>query len=465
MQVKDTRRLLPVIAPVGATGVALIAIAAVAFARSGPSASRLAGVAALLAAAVIAEAFPVPIERVSPGAMSLATVFIVASAALYGWAAGTIVGFLTMALVEVGRRRQTIRLAYNAGLYVLSAAGAGAVRDAIGTGGLVETVLATIGATAAFYVIDIGLLAVVIARERREGVVRLFPRYVSATLAPLGVMASVTLILVILWQRAPALALVLVAPLALVVFYQRSVHASLARLRELDRLKDEFIAIVSHELRTPLASVYGAALTLQRHELEPESRDSMLAIIYRESDRLARLVNDVLWVNRLETGRVETRIESCEPVVLAESVIEAARAHLPPGLALELAPSADVPPVAADADKVEQVLGNLIENAVKYSPNGGCVEVSVAPGEGSVTFAVRDEGIGIPPDEHARIFEKFHRLDPNLTNGVSGTGLGLYIARELVQQMNGRIWVMSEAGQGSTFAFELPAADRAATTA
>ena len=191
----------------------------------------------------------------------------------------------------------------------------------------------------------------------------------------------------------------------------------------------------------------------------------MLGIIYRESDRLARLVNDVLWVNRLETSRVETRIESCEPVALAESVVEAARAHLPPGLELELIPAADVPPVAADADKVEQVLGNLIENAVKYSPNGGCVEVSVAPADDGVRFAVRDEGIGIPPDEHARIFEKFHRLDPNLTNGVSGTGLGLYIARELVQQMNGRIWVDSRAGEGAVFAFELPAAGDAQTAA
>src|SRR5919202_6306085 len=107
----------------------------------------------------------------------------------------------------------------------------------------------------------------------------------------------------------------------------------------------------------------------------------MLGIIYRESDRLARLVNDVLWVNRLETGRVETRIESCEPVALAESVVEAARAHLPAGLELELVPAADVPSVAADADKVEQVLGNLIENAVKYSPNGGGGAVSLSPGD------------------------------------------------------------------------------------
>ena len=460
-----TRRVLPVIVPVGLAGVGLLGTAAVVFGWAGPSLGTLAGIAALLAASVIAEAFPVPIERVSPGAMSLATVFIVAAAALYGWAAATLVGFLTMALVEVGRRRPMIRIAYNAGLYVLSAAAAGGVRDAIGTGGLARTVIATTAATVAFYLVDIGLLAIVISRERTEGVSRLFPRYVSATLAPLGVMASVTLILVVLWQRAPALALVLVAPLALVVFYQRSVHASLARLRELDRLKDEFIAIVSHELRTPLASVYGAALTLQRHELDPESRNSMLGIIYRESDRLARLVNDVLWVNRLETSRVETRIESCEPVALAESVVEAARAHLPAGLELELVPAADVPSVAADADKVEQVLGNLIENAVKYSPNGGCVEVSVAPADDGVRFAVRDEGIGIPPDEHARIFEKFHRLDPNLTNGVSGTGLGLYIARELVQQMNGRIWVDSRAGEGAVFAFELPAAGDAQTAA
>jgi signal transduction histidine kinase len=114
--------------------------------------------------------------------------------------------------------------------------------------------------------------------------------------------------------------------------------------------------------------------------------------------------------------------------------------------------------VLADPERVRQVLVNLLDNAVKFSPEGGRIEVGIKRVDGDVRFAVMDEGIGIPPREQARIFEKFHRLDPNLTRGVGGTGLGLYICQELVRQMNGRIWVDSSENEGSTFVFELPRA-------
>jgi signal transduction histidine kinase len=113
--------------------------------------------------------------------------------------------------------------------------------------------------------------------------------------------------------------------------------------------------------------------------------------------------------------------------------------------------------VAADPDKLRQVLVNLIENAVKYSDEGR-IDVRVVPQDGHARFSVSDEGLGIPPEEHERIFEKFHRLDPDMTHGVGGTGLGLYICRELVERMDGRIWVDSEPGRGTTFTFELPLA-------
>ena len=116
-----------------------------------------------------------------------------------------------------------------------------------------------------------------------------------------------------------------------------------------------------------------------------------------------------------------------------------------------------MPRVAADGEKVKQVLVNLIENAVKYSSDGGAIEVSLRSVDDRVRFSVRDDGLGIPLVEQQRIFEKFHRLDPNMTRGVGGTGLGLYICKQLIDQMNGRIWVASREGEGSTFAFELPA--------
>ncbi|HSE82799.1 MAG TPA: ATP-binding protein [Gaiellaceae bacterium] len=229
--------------------------------------------------------------------------------------------------------------------------------------------------------------------------------------------------------------------------------------RGIERLKSEFVATVSHELRTPLAAVYGAAMTLRRQDLEldEDHRRRLLAVIAGESDRLARIVDQVLAASRLDSGTFAFAVEHCEPGALALQVVEAARAHAPAGVLIELAPGNDLPPVAADPDMLRQVLANLVENAVKYSPAGGRVLVSLGRHEGRVLFAVRDEGLGIPLREQERIFEKFFRLDPNLTRGVGGTGLGLYICRELVRRMGGRIWVASREGEGSTFFFELPA--------
>jgi signal transduction histidine kinase len=234
--------------------------------------------------------------------------------------------------------------------------------------------------------------------------------------------------------------------------------STVARLEEVDRLKDEFVAVASHELRTPLASVYGAAITLKEHDLDPQTRDAMLDVIFHESDRLARIVNDVLWASRLESGSLRTTVESVDAASLAEEVVVDARPRLPTGCSLELISPPGLPPAAADPEKLRRVLVNLVDNAVKYSPDGGRIDVELAASDGQVRFAVRDHGLGIPESEQERIFDKFHRLDPYLQRGVSGTGLGLYICRELVHQMNGRIWVESSAGEGSTFSFELPAA-------
>jgi signal transduction histidine kinase len=236
--------------------------------------------------------------------------------------------------------------------------------------------------------------------------------------------------------------------------------------RGIERLKSEFVATVSHELRTPLAAVYGAAMTLRRKDidLDEDHRGRLLAVIAGESDRLARIVEQVLAASRLDAGSFSFAVERCDPGPLALEVVEAARAHIPPGVGLELSPGNDLPQVAADPDMLRQVLANLVENAVKYSPSGGRVHVSLGRHEGRVLFAVRDEGLGIPLREQERIFEKFFRLDPNLTRGVGGTGLGLYICRELVRRMGGRIWVASREGVGSTFFFELPVAGDDADT-
>jgi signal transduction histidine kinase len=243
-----------------------------------------------------------------------------------------------------------------------------------------------------------------------------------------------------------------------IALYERWLHRALERLREFDRLKDEFIAVISHELRTPLTSVYGAALTLQKQEVRGETRTALLAIVSDEAARLARLLDQVLSASRLDAKTERFEIAPTDGVEVARAAVDAARTRLSDGLELDLVAESGLPRVAADPDKLRQILVNLTENAIKYSPEGGRIEMSLSSADSVVRFSVRDEGIGISADEQGHIFERFHRLDPNMTRGVGGTGLGLYISRELVEGMRGRMWVTSTEGEGSTFSFELPVA-------
>ena len=230
--------------------------------------------------------------------------------------------------------------------------------------------------------------------------------------------------------------------------------------RHLEQLKSEFVATASHELRTPLAAVYGAAMTLRRDDLElgPEKQRMLLNLVADESDRLARIINDILWASRVDAGELDVELAPVEAGAIARRVLDAAAAHLAEGIMLSLAAEEPLPPVAADDGKLSQVLTNLVDNAIKYSPDGGPIEVRLAPVDGAMRIEVLDEGLGIPAQEQERIFEKFYRLDPNLTRGVGGTGLGLYICRALVERMGGTISVDSAEGRGSTFVVELPLA-------
>ena len=181
-------------------------------------------------------------------------------------------------------------------------------------------------------------------------------------------------------------------------------------------------------------------------------------MIASESDRLGTIVNDLLIAGRLDAGQMPVTIESCDPVELAGGVVEAARTHLPPAVELVLRTPKVVQNIVADPGQLRQVLVNLLDNAIKYSPEGGVVAISVTNGDSAIRFSIEDSGLGIPASEHRRIFEKFYRLDPDMTRGIGGTGLGLYICRELVRRMDGKIWVESKLDQGSTFVVELPAA-------
>jgi PAS domain S-box-containing protein len=248
-----------------------------------------------------------------------------------------------------------------------------------------------------------------------------------------------------------------------VEFFAGTVYAfrDITEAHRLDELQAEFIATASHELRTPLAAVYGAAQTLRRHDfaLDESGRARFISLIVDESERLGRIVNQILLANQLDVGRLDLVTEPFDAAELLERVTEAARTHAPAHITLAVGGGDATPPVAADKDRVRQILVNLVENAIKYSPDGGTIELGVEPtDESMVLFRVLDEGMGIPDDEQPRIFQKFYRLDPDMTRGIGGTGLGLYICSELVERMGGRIWVESRETSGSAFYFELPSA-------
>jgi signal transduction histidine kinase len=228
--------------------------------------------------------------------------------------------------------------------------------------------------------------------------------------------------------------------------------------RALEAMRQDIVATVSHELRTPLAAIYGASLTLRRDdvELEEQLRLKLLEVIAEESGKLSEIVNDLLLASQLDSGKLKANVEACDPREIAALEVDAAKTHLPENVELALTAPAELPQVAADAGQLRQVLSNLIDNAIKYSPAGGTVTVELEPREHFVRFSVRDAGLGVPREEQARIFEKFYRLDPDMTHGIGGTGLGLYICRELVRRVDGRIWVESDGRTGSTFVVEIP---------
>jgi signal transduction histidine kinase len=228
----------------------------------------------------------------------------------------------------------------------------------------------------------------------------------------------------------------------------------------LEQERTDFVATASHELRTPLAAVYGAVRTLRRTDTDigDTNRELFLSIIETETERLNRIVAQILFARQIEEGDLGSRDGTCDLRSLTEEVVAAARLRAPAAVRISVNGRADLPPVRGDEDKLRQALVNLVENAIKYSPEGGDVVVDLAAENGTARITVRDPGIGIAPSDQERIFDKFTRLDPAQSRGVGGSGLGLYITRELITRMGGTLSVESTPGRGSTFAVELPLA-------
>jgi signal transduction histidine kinase len=262
---------------------------------------------------------------------------------------------------------------------------------------------------------------------------------------------------------------------------RQELQASYEKLQELDKLKSQFLSIASHELKTPITAMSGfvqiAVRRIKRRlgagrpneadwKKEEETLLEQLEVVQRQTTKLARLVDELLDVSRIESGRLELRLADVD---LPELIAEVMRRHQLMATKHELRLHYDPEQklsVRGDRDHLEQVLNNLIGNAMKYSPDGGAIDVTVTrAGEHEVEFAVADHGIGIRPEELARVFGLFYRSPDRLARDVGGMGLGLYITKEIVDRHTGRIWAESEVEKGTNFHVALPASVPAAVEA
>jgi PAS domain S-box-containing protein len=235
--------------------------------------------------------------------------------------------------------------------------------------------------------------------------------------------------------------------------------------RLLAEAKDDFVATVSHELRTPMTGVYGAAQTLLRDDIElsPEDRRRLLSMIATEAARLKHITEEVLLTSQLDRGEVTVESTPVDVAQVVRSAVDTMRPQLPDAITIDVDIADDVGEASGDSDRVQQVLVNLLDNAAKYG--GAPVRVSAEGANGVVRIAVSDAGPGIGAADRERIFEKFYRADPRLTRGARGTGLGLYISRELTRRMGGHLALTSEPDEGATFVLELPRPDTVAHAA
>ena len=232
---------------------------------------------------------------------------------------------------------------------------------------------------------------------------------------------------------------------------------TLQRLRELDEMKSDFVAITSHELRTPLAAIRGFINTLRRRldELTGEETREFLEIVDQQTDRLIRLVEDLLVVSRIEAGKITFHPEPVEPGPFLERIVTGMGEHAP---RIEVTAHEGLPgAMLVDPQRLGQILTNLLQNAVKFSSPQAAVTLDVEAVEHGVAFTVTDHGPGIAADEQQRVFERFHQTDSAATRRSEGAGLGLYITKQLVEAMGGRIELRSHLGVGSTFRVTLPA--------
>jgi signal transduction histidine kinase len=231
----------------------------------------------------------------------------------------------------------------------------------------------------------------------------------------------------------------------------------ITRFREAEEMKSTFVSVISHELKTPVALIKGYAGTLRREDAswDAETLTEGLTIIEEESDRLAELIDKLLDASRIQAGALKLERGDVDLPDLASKVVDGFRlqtdAH-----EFELDFPAGLPPILADEERVRQVLNNLVDNAIKYSPEGGTIRVGGRLEPHQVVVYVTDQGIGIPAGEQKKLFQRFYRVDSSMRRRTQGAGLGLFLSRSIVEAHGGRMWLDSEPNKGTSVYFSLP---------
>ena len=243
--------------------------------------------------------------------------------------------------------------------------------------------------------------------------------------------------------------------------YAAELERANQELKKIDEMKSEFVSVASHELRTPLAAIKNAVqLMLQGRTGEiNENQAKFLSMAERNINRLTGILNSLLDLSRIESGNIRLKFEELDLRGPIEFILSSLKPQADArSIQFKMDIPEELPLVYGDRDKLEQILTNLVGNAIKFTPEGGEISVSAKPfeEEGLVAISVRDSGLGIPADQLDKIFEKFHQVEDSLRRSITGTGLGLAITKGLVEAQQGKIWVESEVGKGSTFTFTLP---------
>jgi|GEM_PF-2175302 len=425
-----------------------------------------------------AELLPIRVPRASEvEEVSTSTTFAFALLLGFGGRIAALSLAVASAVADLAHRKPAWKALFNVGQYTLSVGAARAVYLLLG--GVIafhgedivagRNLLAMTASAATFFVVNDALTGIALALAEGQPILRYLWRDLPFQSATAAALLALSPIVVVAAERSTWLIPLVILPVAAVYWGASvslenarliaSLERSLQRLTELNRLKDDFVAVVSHELRTPLTSIQGYLKTLLQlgGELPEDQRRSFLQAADRQGDRLRRLIEQLLLVARLESGAERATASWVSLPELVDHVVDElrSRAH---GHTFDVRLAPGVDRVRTDEGKLHRILSNLVENALKYSPPDTRVTIRIEGHPEGVLIAVEDEGPGIPPEHRERVFERFFQVDQSSTRRVGGVGLGLYICRSLSEAIGARLWIERTGASGTVFALLLPPA-------